>query len=192
MKRHVSMVHEKLKRHKCDICPSSFYHKLDLTKHKSTVHDKIKQCKCDTCSLAFTSVNNLSRHIVAIHTAKENNVKCDICAHEFPQDSYLKRHKAWVHGSIKNHKCDFCDKPFFVYSELKKHLRVHDRPKDFKYKSTIKKNFKCEQCSSSYDRSIHLINHRVSVHGGDTSYNCDICDLAFAKDFWLKKHFIKK
>ena len=159
--------------------------KSDLTKHKSRVHEKIKNFKCDTCSSSFTTVINLSKHISIAHTnANDINVKCDICSKEFTQESYLKRHKDWVHGSTKKHKCDFCDKPFFAYSDLKKHLRVHDRPNDFKYRSSKLKNFKCDQCSASYDRSIHLINHRVSVHGGDTSYSCTL--------FWLLNKKVQK
>ncbi len=49
-----------------------------------------------------------------------------------------------------------------------------------------KKPFKCDVCSTSFDRKGHLNLHVATVHEGKKQYQCDICQSDLFRFFsWL-------
>jgi hypothetical protein len=61
MKKHIKMVHDKLKPFKCNICSCAFSHYSALKKHTDSVHNKIKAFKCSICSCAFGFYSGLKK-----------------------------------------------------------------------------------------------------------------------------------
>ena len=49
LKRHMDVVHLKLKKFKCNSCDFETNLKSDLNDHEKAVHLKIKYLKCDNC-----------------------------------------------------------------------------------------------------------------------------------------------
>jgi len=71
LKKHIEVVHWKLKKHKCPRakCNARFGHKGTLTKHLNGFHDKKKPHKCMSpqCDMAFSEKGNLNKHIRSKH-----------------------------------------------------------------------------------------------------------------------------
>ena len=82
--------HKSKKALKCDICPSSFQNRQNLSRHKRT-HTGEKPHKCDHCPFAFLMKGNLQEHVKRIHKA-EKTFNCELCSFSCVSKFYLKRH----------------------------------------------------------------------------------------------------
>ena len=80
--------------------------------------------------------------------------------------------------SLNSEKCTICDRAFYNYGNLYKHMFVHN-PKD--------KPFKCDLCDSSFVARTTLEEH-VRIHSGETPFECDICNRKFTARQRLNQH----
>jgi hypothetical protein len=62
LKRHIKIVHDKIKDFKCDKCVYETSESGNLKKHIKMVHDKIKDFKCDKCEYITSTNGHLNRH----------------------------------------------------------------------------------------------------------------------------------
>ena len=75
--KHVTFVHEKIKKYKCNSCDKSFFASGNLNNHKKSVHLKIKDMKCDLCGKSYSTKSELNRHFKSAHEQKR--FQCDTC-----------------------------------------------------------------------------------------------------------------
>jgi len=74
-------------------------------------------------------------------------------------------------------KCEFCQKEFLKYYQLKSHLKTH----------TSDKPYKCEYCTRAFCRK-HDLRRHVRIHTGDTPYICSNCFKGFARSDACTRH----
>ena len=67
LKRHINVVHDKIKNIKCDKCVYICSNNSHLKQHIKSFHNKIKDFKCDKCEYACSSNGYLKQHIKSIH-----------------------------------------------------------------------------------------------------------------------------
>lgn len=69
--RHVTEVHQKLKRERCDECNSTFARKFDLSRHILAVHEGARPYSCEFCSATFSQKGNRNKHVHMVHMNAE-------------------------------------------------------------------------------------------------------------------------
>ncbi|KAK7049792.1 hypothetical protein SK128_025121, partial [Halocaridina rubra] len=90
-KRHVSLVHLKLKKYCCSICGSKFYFRYRLAQHQK-IHnrsEKDRVFECEMCGKKYFEQSQLLRHKI-IHDP--NAFRCIKCRQLFTSRSALDRH----------------------------------------------------------------------------------------------------
>ena len=121
LNRHIRLVHEGQKDHKCDICGKLYSGAVTLIRHKQSVHEGKKNHTCDTCGNCFSQNASLKRHIRQVHERRKD-VKCDKCDKFFYSTVNLKQHNLQAHVKNNSHNCETCGKPYAEISELKRHM----------------------------------------------------------------------
>ena len=53
LKKHISIVHEGVRKYQCDQCEKAFGHNADLKRHISGVHKGEKKFQCEFAVLSF-------------------------------------------------------------------------------------------------------------------------------------------
>ena len=71
LKRHVMIVHEKVKNFKCDLCEYATSWAKQLKNHVMAVHENVKNFKCDLCEYATSYANHLKNQGTAVHDLQE-------------------------------------------------------------------------------------------------------------------------
>ncbi|ODM93477.1 B-cell lymphoma 6 protein [Orchesella cincta] len=147
LKAHTRSVHLKLKPFKCEMCEMTFAAKGDRDRHIYT-HLAEKRHKCNLCSASFVHYSGLYRHF-KLHK-KKGAIRCKVCvcAMLFISENQLRAHNIMRHNA--DSKCVFCDKTFFDYGTLKKHLRIHTR----------EKVYDCKGCNNSFLSYEQLLYHK--------------------------------
>merc|ERR1712051_553095 len=100
LKKHIELVHEKKKPHKCNLCDKSFGWKVSLRLHISSIHGaplaERQPWPCELCKKGFTSQWALKTHIDSVHEGKKP-YKCEICNVSFASKQSLKKHNEAIH-----------------------------------------------------------------------------------------------
>ena len=65
--RHVSSVHDKIRKYECPTCHSLFSRKTNLDDHVAEVHEGLKPFQCRLCDKSFRRKRNLKRHVRCCH-----------------------------------------------------------------------------------------------------------------------------
>ena len=133
LKRHVTMIHEIKKQHKCDVCDKLFYGLTILNRHLSRNHNGSKdaakdyQCKFSKCGKSFSDPYQMKQHIKTVHHKDESKHKCDTCGECFSGIRKLKTHFDRIHSNVaKDFQCHICGNDFDYENDLQKHIkRVH-------------------------------------------------------------------
>ena len=104
----------------------------------------------------------------------------------------LKKHKLSVHGKIRNHQCDSCEKSFQLKSTLTKHMKVVHMKTETKLQCHI-----CnQQLSSKYTLKAHISTLHENVKQWKTFYKKDVkWKTVYKKDvkystWWIKEEFL--
>ena len=91
----------------CDYCDHSSSIKSNLKRHIDVVHLKLKPFKCKTCEECFNRNEYLQRHIDVVHL-KLKSSQCENCKKIFVNKTALKVHIQSVHLKLKPYQCDRC------------------------------------------------------------------------------------
>jgi len=98
MQRHVRKVHSNLS-YTCDECGKSFRTKAALKIHISGVHLKEKKYKCEQCEYRAISKQKLKVHALCMHTSYEDKpLSCDKCLYKCARNDSLRFHMQNQHG----------------------------------------------------------------------------------------------
>ena len=129
------------------------------------VHDPNKTVHmCPKCSKEYASSFAFRTHM-AIHAANEGELMCGVCKAEFTEKpkliAHLKIHAGArsIKDSEKNQKCPFCNKMFFTRKDVKRHLVVHTKDRDFL----------CQYCPQRFGRRDHLVRHLKKAHANEAA-----------------------
>ncbi|ESO93258.1 hypothetical protein LOTGIDRAFT_65785, partial [Lottia gigantea] len=123
----------------------------------------------------------------------------------------LLKHQRQKHNEIpiKNHKCQYCDKPFGTMGKVKRHIittHTNIRPfkclqcgKEFADKSNLRghekihsgseRQFKCTLCEKSFRQKAHLTSH-MYIHTKIKGVPCPHCDKMFSRKADMMQHTI--
>ena len=86
-RKHISIVHGKVKKFKCNVCSKTFGQNYQLKIHTEINH-KINDKFCTLCGKDFARSVTLSQHIKNVHEGKIN-YKCNSCEKSFTESGYL-------------------------------------------------------------------------------------------------------
>jgi hypothetical protein len=141
----------------CKFCGLEF-ESHTLKKWHQRTHNTHFLCPKEGCKFVGTEQKTVDTHVRFSHVA----VVCDLCGKEYTSVNTLYAHRSAVHEPRKNdHPCEICGRPFNSASELRKHIRRHnkdnslinkwmkDDPREYKYvcsaHDNCKKYFKTAQ-----------------------------------------------
>ncbi|XP_076107393.1 uncharacterized protein LOC143075721 [Mytilus galloprovincialis] len=171
--------HNRLVRHLCDVCGSSFATAGGLKEHSLRHADENPIYKCDICDAVFGWKCKLKSHEMKEHGTY---LLCEICTYRTKYKDKLTMHLHHEHGqplppNQKIHRCDQCD--FYCINRSK--LRFH------KIRHSGEKNHTCGQCGKSYLNQHQLKNHINSTHGART-FDCHLCSYVSKRKSELNNH----
>ena len=69
IKRHIRVVHKKVKKHSCHICDFVAAEKRTMRVHILSVHQKARPFQCDECDFTCARIDNLNNHRTIMHAA---------------------------------------------------------------------------------------------------------------------------
>jgi uncharacterized Zn-finger protein len=108
LKRHIKIVHDKIKEVKCEFCSQLFSLPTTLKMHIKSVHEKIRDLACPECDFKCSQIGGgLNKHIKAVHRQIKDK-QCPFCDYKSSESNYLKIHIKSIHESIKDLECTEC------------------------------------------------------------------------------------
>jgi len=159
--------------------------------------------KCKICYKNYSTKYTLLRHVKNVH---ENlgSYKCAVCKVQFNAKSYLNAHqRVHMENRPKPFKCHKCDFATYTKSNIKKHIKTHDRiiERCDKCNTILYKNrthdcsLDCQYCGKKFSLNMTVINHIKKHHPQEIKrslYECDICGLKCYQKKYLNIHMVKK
>ena len=179
----------------------------NMTRHIIT-HTKQNQFKCHVCYASFGLEFNLTRHIKTTHDTSFEHFYCSKCDKKFTTRAYLDFHeKIHSHEIVKEavipkkpslrkaSACAVCGKVVQGKTELKYHMRVHNKagkllcklcgleyvdPRGLKRHLKLKhllfqvKTLTCYLCHEEFSRRGKLVSHMKDQHSEmeERCFNC--------------------
>ncbi|GLV36388.1 Meiotic central spindle [Carabus blaptoides fortunei] len=169
--KHSDVVH----MYKCTACNLEFPTSWGLAYHRKSKHSA-EQFKCGDCGKCLSNYHSLKLHQMTQHCDKKNkDIQCEKCGKIFVHQNSLEAHMK-LHQGIKEYKCSFCPKTFVHPSGLSNHVKVHKSRKHV------------------YGSKLILPKQDedpIRIGNVDRPFNCDICGLAFRREFTLRNHRFK-
>ena len=146
-----------------------------LLVHKKNKHSG-KQFPCLECPRVYQTICGLGQHRRYKH-GKGNitMLPCCTCGKLFLGQRLLKAHEQ--SHNTKDFDCSRCPSAFKTLSQLKQHLKRHDKA----YTHT------CKLCNKKFYTLQNLRDHE-HTHSGEKPYACQLCDFRCAFGGNLKKH----
>jgi hypothetical protein len=158
LKRHIKMIHDKIKDYACDQCEYKCSIIGTLNRHIKMIHLRIQDHLCDQCEFKSSEASNLQTHVKAVHD-KIRDHSCDQCEFTCSEASNLRDHVDAVHLQIKDHPCDRCEYKSSKASDLQTHVKaVHNKIKDHS----------CDQCEFKCSKASNLRAHAKICNGEET------------------------
>lgn len=96
-RKHMRVVHLKLKAYACGICRRRFAERSNLKKHIIALHKRDRAHPCPTCGKTFSFSDGLRRHINNRHLGLRPHA-CHLCTATFKQRTHLQKHQSSVHA----------------------------------------------------------------------------------------------
>ena len=172
---------EKYRTINCIKCPASFYSSRRHREHKERCHRKDAQCSL--CPRSFYSEEELRKH-EARHENDRKVFTCDKCDKKIVGIYKFKKHMKNIinHGTAVS--CPHCQK---LVKDLKKHLKVHDKPT-----SAVM----CDVCGKSFPSDRSLTKHNYFCLPGlapplKANVKCRFCDSSFTSSMKKSRHEFK-
>jgi len=91
LRRHILLIHDKIRRFHCEKCSHSASTFSNLKNHYKGVHDNIKEFNCEKCLYSCLRKDRLKRHNDAVHEKKKPYI-CNKCEFKTARKDKLKRH----------------------------------------------------------------------------------------------------
>ena len=198
LKRHISTIHEGLKKYDCDFCGKDFGYFHALQNHIYAIHRGMKHFKYGFWEEIICSDTNFKVHIQKVLESK--NHTCQKCGKVFSRAHNLNYHINHVHyknndkNKIKNthkYKCGLCSQVFYEEALLKRHVNfVHYgqlNKVNFTYKSVDqnKDNKTSKNQPIKYATNIQVVKQNAIY----ATFKCSVCSLDFSEESLLKRHF---
>ncbi|PRD22320.1 UNVERIFIED_CONTAM: zinc finger protein [Trichonephila clavipes] len=179
----------KEKPYVCEICNKAFSERSSLRNH-FRVHTKEKHY---IAKQRIFLCNQACLHVKQKQLLKKSNksfterytVKTKILNHSghnfFNDHDERKELKGQfrIHAYRTHNTCEFCNKHFPRYGDLKIHLRLHTNGKPYIY----------EFCNRAFSQICNLKKHFL-IHTQEKPYVCEVFGKAFSDRSNLKKHFL--
>ncbi|CAF3326481.1 unnamed protein product [Rotaria socialis] len=146
----------------------------DSTKAQNKIRRDEKHL-CPYCNYCTGKKYLLQRHLKSHSTERPH--KCTYCSNTFKTTAQLQNHVN-THLGIKPFQCKFCEYKFTTSGELIRHVR---------YKHTMEKPHKCEECGYATVELSKLRRH-IRTHTGEKPYACPHCSYCSPDTFKLKRH----
>lgn len=114
----------------CEICGGGFASRLSMRRHVKVVHEKKFTMRCEICGQGKNGQFRLDVHLWQKHrVGEEARWICGVegCKYQLfgkrDREDHMKRHN----GEVPSYKCDECGKGFYMYVNLRQHVReVHE------------------------------------------------------------------
>lgn len=172
-----------------------------------------KYLQCDICDSLVINRRDLllhmrNKHITLVKARRiRQKAFCDICGKQLSDLSNLLVHRR-QHTGERPYPCLFenCDKRFKASNERDGHMVVHSNERQFKcdqctqtfnrkgalrgHRSRVHNNvrpFKCVQCGFSFKTRTCHTNH-MRIHTGERPYKCELCNRTFCQRSAYKVH----
>jgi Zinc finger, C2H2 type len=151
-----------------------------LLRHKKSREEKLK---CKYCPRQFVFTRDLNFHEKQ-HVQPKKQYQCDNCQKNYSSADSLKKHKKIHTENFKIFKCNFpdCNMSFSRKYTLQNHILLHD---------ASNKPFVCtrDNCDEAFYQKNTLQRHLKMAHGQKFFYECDGCQMGYAKKAELKIHY---
>lgn len=169
LKTHISIVHENIRRFRCEYCGHAFSCQSNLIQH-IRIHTGEKPYVCDECGNRYAQYASLYSHKVT-HAQNYCHV-CTECGRAFHRVTRLRQHMKIHTGDRppRSHVCDICHKGFRTNAERKRHQLIHNPIR----------SYVCETCGSGFTLRKYLIQH-YKIHRDAHEVSVEtVTDLGFA------------
>ena len=182
----------------CHICSKSFPNHQYLEDHISSIHERIKKHFCEICGMDFGFKHMMMQHCRKNNCLLKDNIdmeveegghifECDKCEGTFKRKQALTDHVSFIHEKTKSYKCDECEMLFAYKSCFQKHS-LQQNCADSK---EVKETFQCEFCPNLYLQRLsfkqHILTDHENHYTGET-FNCEKCSKKFSAKSLLNQH----
>ena len=202
-------VNKKGKLMKCEKCGKLVQGKYDYRRHLNThIPERERPYACDKCPKKFLASADLKTH-ERIHLDVKPYT-CTECAKGFSWNYELTRHMRHHHWDVpfaeRCYKCEKCRLVYERMSDLKRHLKFHERYSEAMARPSENINaFACHECEMCFTKEHNLKDH-LKKHDVQTmqresqpkqsqapsKFTCNVCSASFtAEKRKLINHFIR-
>ncbi|OXA47383.1 PR domain zinc finger protein 5 [Folsomia candida] len=109
----------------CHLCLQTFLTKYGVQRHIRVIHEKQRNHRCTFCEKSFSSPSHLKNHVDAKHDPDKKIYTCTECEYKSHAKGKLAQHVK-RHDVSNWRECYFCKKQFASFPELVRHFgRIH-------------------------------------------------------------------
>ena len=165
MRNHTDMVHNKIVKFGCSLCPQKSFSIASIKLHMKRKH---KDSKAKVISIDCKQCRNMTTHLECDVTQSQKKTlkrelskksKCPACDFISGNKTSMKKHKIIAHKNKVELTCKMCDYKSFSKNSVRLHMSLNH------------KSFPCAQCISKTD-------HEKCQTSGPIHWNqqCKFCD----------------
>ncbi|XP_046391108.1 zinc finger protein 236-like isoform X2 [Ischnura elegans] len=168
------------KKHKCDVCGKTFAKNFDFQQHMRS-HTGERPFQCVVCGRAFSQKSNVKKHMLTHRvwpSGLTNTLPSDpiqvisLESEDDKKEQLLERTQSKDGENIQvlidsSYVCQYCNRAFRSYLELKSHMKDHSN----------EKMFKCIQrkCGKTFADLDDFLLHTKSHSEEEVRYRCHVC-----------------
>lgn len=150
-----------------------------INENKTTDHEIVKDEENETDDDAKNIKPQIcSKQKTLLEKSNETSVKCGNCD-KILKPLSLRHHLKRCQKEDRPYLCSSCPKSFAVQSDLRNHMRIHDKQRQRKYK--------CVECGKGFFEKQPLQVH-MTRHMGIKEHYCKLCPKKFATKKSLEAH----